>query len=950
MGRGIGGGRFAGRGRAPAAGRVGNDTANDINEPKSSWLLLLPPSVVHLDVDRVPMHFSHLPGQLRSLRVFHPSNTALPPYAPHRESSNSSQPSDLRRKSSKWPSALTSLDLFAHFLTPAESSHLPSSLTTLSTLVSADWTQENVTTLLTTTLPSCFVKFKTVDPVASAWITGPSSDQSQTSTSTLTPPIASSLPDLQQEATQEDVKTQTNFDLLEYVTRQLSSVPKRINAQWAIAPSKISIAADRFGSQHRSFGPQLPPLSVPLASSFLSASLPRQTMNSFSLGTLYTSPASSSGLISDMKNLESISTGTSPTQTLESFLADKGPGLAELSWFTPFQNLATLKLGGLGHLAFSQLPRTLTSLEVKVINQKTPDSLLESLVSHIATKERQKTPEFVTASTSCSFGAKLDPRLPEQGSFQEEAAFGNHKAQSTAASRPNTIADLPRGLTRCSIRGTLLDPPNDLSLWPPGLTDLEIDVYAWEDTQILEIPEHLPKLQKLGVSGPIVSFGVLDREKVLDYIYQKESAARGPFAFDSKRELLADENDTARNDPLTTPVESKSAEFGSLAELHWPNMSEKLRNRLKTRLEQREIEFHGFLSFSVPSLLTLAWPRSTESIILTTENKPNFKLSFATQQEKPTRLFNPPKSYIYGGIRCRHALQLASLRSYVSLTSLEISIAEIPWAALSHLPQSLKHLACCILEPNPTADPFHNCPRQLESLCIDAVNAVTLTNEGIPQLPPNLTTLECNRLFFSPYLIDIFPQKISTLLFDGSGTWSDAQIYHLATQRLETVKSVKTSHCVLTGALVPLDRSITELTTANIMSMTKKRLGELINIHPWAHISIPLRLCELDLLSANTSNLLESASATDLSHITSIDISQTLVERLSTLFPGPMPARLTSLSISSISQLSPADLVFIPQTLTSLTWTLCGTLNPARLHHIWPHYRPASWRRQVGKT
>lgn len=938
-----------GRGGLALAAMRRPDTSAD--DAKVAWASLLPPSVVSLHAERVPIHISQLPAQLRSLSVSFPSNEAELYIRPSSTTPWNIQPlTDSNRR--PWPKGLTSLNIDYHCLSPNESLHLPRSLTSLSTPISCDWTQEHVAHLLLKVLPDCFVTFTPYRGCDGVWITNPTSDSPKGLKTPSSIYNASSMDIDPHQTMQEDFKN-SDLDVLRFATLQLSNIPRRINTQWTIASSRTLGDGETSVPTLSPFPPPKfdSPLTVPNPSSVRKVTLPRHKINRFSHGTLYTPLQSVSSMLSDAKNIESISLPPSSDEISMQDFDDSYTDPIELSWFQPFQCLTTLKLRGQqnGPLHFSLLPRTLICFETGAPPRINVYSLPDSFLYGIAAKNKAKTAVIGGSSVSgSSFSGSQSPSLLSAPQLGETGDLGDNNLHWNQFSRPDTqenhgcIGDLPRGLTRCSILGEALVLPLDHSLWPPGLIDLEIEVYGWEDTQILEIQTHLPKLKTLGVSGIIISFGVLDREKVLDYTYKAES--QSPFR-QSLRGVYAGaetaDGTTSQillEDPLATPASSESIlrEFGSLEVLDWNHTRDKLNERLARRLGDRKIELRGIRVFHLPSALLLGSPKLTRSIILTPEAEPQFNVKFSlhTEQKIPVQFQQlqqtSRQSQRSCGLRCYHVMKVSSLRAYTSLTSLTISITDLSWERISWLPKSLKHLSCCLLDNSETTDPFHNCPRQLETLCIDTGIPIMLTADGVPQLPPNLTTLECNQLSFSPSLIDIFPRKISTLLFNGHNSWSDLHIYRLATSQLESVRKISVNLCVLSGALVPLDPSITAITISSIMNMTVMRLGDRIKVHRWSDIASPLRLYELDLsaslLSNSPMNYKIPMESSSLDHLTSIDLSRAAIGKLSDLFPFSMPSRLTSLSVTSISHISPTDFYVIPKSLTSLSWVKCGAL------------------------
>lgn len=562
------------------------------------------------------------------------------------------------------------------------------------------------------------------------------------------------------------------------------------------------------------------------------------------------------------------------TSIQEHLVEVTAPSIATSPWL-PLLNVPQLN-------SFSNL----TKLELPLVRFSSLQPFFKSL-PRCLTHLKLGTEEVMLTNLQCPAEWMREFR-PHVGEMQP--AFPN-----SVASVINLVSLLPRGLIVLDVP-IITIPPSDED-WPPALEVLGFRSDDWQDWQVLQLHSKLSSsLKSMIVYGTVSVYGLQPHEKAR---MEKANYLASKLALDSN---LPSEITYLDNIDLLT----------LFPQLHVP-------------FEVRNIEIKCFF---IPSPFVLVSP-STASISLSTFEAPTVLLA-----EQGRVIHNlaaeSPWNISFSDQFCPTKI----FPTLHSLTSLTITWIEVQWILLSYLPPNLKHLFLHITEPSSSTqciiDPFHNCPASMESIRISSLVKVSITSEGFSKLPPKLTRLECNNLSFSPLLIPHVPRRITTLLFNAHGGWSDVDVYALKNHLGSNLDKLSIANCHLSGALLPLHNT-TEVTTSSLKEVTNARLGPQVVVTWLCVTGCPFSFCALDLSQNSFDHDMNTFSTSHLVNhsvnaIKSLDLRRCELESLSSAFPHlTLPGHLTSLKIR-VDNFTARDASSLPQTLQDLEVQLMGRL------------------------
>ena len=857
-----------------------------------SWLSFLPQSVTQLQLrGPVALQVSHLPSQTRSLTVDRMGWSKS--WSKALEDTFKPLPLGAHRSPFKWPVGITSIKLNSSRISKSDAQTFPATLTQLDCVLTQDWDQEDAASLLNQ-LPNCVVQ----TPLSVIWITD----------GTLSPfePSYASLSASQRSAcSRELVSADGKLSVFNFVLSRLSCVPTRIHSDWRLSTPNGGVnALDQDPKESNAAKPyhvaaSVQPLTLPSTLEFTAIDIPSSYQIDFAYGRLILALEALRELFDHHISVSR----KQPTSIAEEQFGD-APLYESLQLAHRYLSQDSLLASSLTSVClshysaqmvpFSSLPRSLTSLK---IGHHLPQSLLrpyfmsapawQAAYQSTATSTFTEPPEFIGGEIIQS---------TEDFFVSRGLVFGIRQREGDVPC--GSVSDLPRSLT-CYEAPMWDIPPSSDGDWPAGLTKVRFCSVGWEDRAIMDLINRLPLLEKMRVTGYVNSYGLKKLDK------------NG-----GKMELLGNEEDDFAN-------LGGAGNGHGLRTVDWLDDIEltSMYDRLMVPFKALGVKIQ---SIFIPSLLSFARP----TLHTLTASNAKFKvghhksLRSVFDSRFPTNSLQR-QSYAEHLERLslnNSLLDLQALASYRSLTSLTISMVELSWTHIALLPETLKYLACICEDPNFNVDPFIRCPRFLESLKLDCLSDIMLTANGLDHLPPGLTTLEANLLHFSPLLIPDFPRQITTLLFHGQGAWSDLDLFVLSQHIGDGLQSLSVNECILSGALVPLDSSITEYDTLSIVNKTKERLGSKVTAI-WYAPSSPFQLCALDLASnvqQETSGVQMTRKdvSASLNHILSIDLHLALAPSMLEILPAHvLPTRLTSLNLRLTYLPRASEFVYLPTTL-----------------------------------
>lgn len=560
----------------------------------------------------------------------------------------------------------------------------------------------------------------------------------------------------------------------------------------------------------------------------------------------------------------------------------EGHAIATLSaTFAKFDCLTSISLPSfIGKLlSFHTLPRSLTSIEAG-----TAPSPLSTDYVHFD----EWNAVFRKKPDSTGSGRKISMRGQEIEGFETQ----------------HRVSKLPRGLVRFRMPHIRIPPSCDGD-WPSALTELDFASLEWEDRQIFSLPDRFNQRVEIHVSGLVSVYGL-----------QRLTHA----------DSMAQSNDFTFKVPSHDAIDLRTLGIA---------MEEQFRAR-NIWVKQ----------FALPSIQVVASP-NLHTLSLIPPDTPDLQVRLRKANEES----RTPASHLkgipyhpmvpYTVASTSDSLTSEFLASYPSLTTFS-SHFELSWAQVLELPTTLRNISVCASNLVDTLiDPFSRF-ESLESLKIDSygVHRVFLTSADA--LPPNLTSLECNILSFTPNLISTWPKKIATLLFLGADSWFDVDVLALSHRiGIDRLQSLSVSECLLTGALIPLHEAV-QITLASLIQSTNLRLGEKVKVS-WLRLAQPLAICALDLApeevrQGDWSQLQRSSLPIKPPACTlSLDLHLAPQPPLILSKAFCIPPCLTSLSIRTFAAISVEEASALPRTLLHFK------------HQIWsltslvPH--PESWSR-----
>lgn len=906
-----GSGRIAGPGRGhynnpnnfPFGGQLSSlpeaddSTASPEDLVARSWASLLPRSLERLEIVTnesthapiLPLHVSALPRSIHTL-IFRNGG-------PMRTNSGSSKPGVPQEEGYKsvllWPPSLTSLSFTARKLSKADALVLPSNITSLRCYTTGGWNQDDAKELLDQ-LPKCQVHILT-----KMWIT-----DSTTTSMDISPSTDALRPE---DAFEED----GTFSLLRYAHLRLAHLSSRIRADWHFSEPPIQ---PREFDEHDDEAPDSPrliepvkgirPLTLPQHLPIKKASVP-SWYEYLPQGGLITSPDPVLALLASTSNVLEIN--QLPAADTQAYRYRAPVADFEIAGF---QKLVSINFPEtpVRMLSFALLPRSLTSVCVG-------------------------TEDLHSSTFPFNFEDWNSIYRPGTISDQQSGFHPPKRPMMDDSATKNTVSNLPRGLTRLDIPTCAIFPCNDGD-WPKGITSLQFCAAAWEDRQVMALERRFNQKVDIVVKGTVIAFGT---QRMPHMSIQEASLVEdGEGEPDSRMEI--DEEVIPRVqetfDDITSVVTSlETIDMATLASV----MVEPF---LERGIKVKNFALPSIFVLAAPTLHTLSQGSLNRGFEVQhhpiegddgSSTAAEFRQAASNHLRRPilaqldfdSKLHYQPKNGDSVSFTCFENVDIQLLASYTHLTSL-MSVAEFRWEHIPLLPGTLTHLAICVAsDPEPQADPFIRFPRLLQSLQLDCGSVSVITGDGISQLPPNLTTLECNLLAFNPSLIPQIPQKLTTLLFNAQKCWQDVDVLALARHMGSTLKKLSVSHCILSGALVPLESITTtyHVDLPTITRLTSERLGQKVSAI-WAELSTPLTLCALDLApeSVPIGEISRTfISSEPLKALQSIDFHLAVCSLSQTLPPLIMPSSLVSLSIRTASALGTPETLSLPRTLKHFT-------------------------------
>lgn len=783
----------------------------------------------------------------------------------------------------RWPSGLTSLTLHKQ-VSKADSLVLPPTLTFMECTLTDGWNQDDAKELLDH-LPNCIVK-----PHNSImWIT----DSSHT---TILPPSSAGMTE---SGRAERGENDSLFSAALTAQRQLAILPPRIYAEWHFGTPENSVIPAQT-RESASIGPTFAPkgtLPLTLSPAIRTAVFPLNWMPLPPYGHIHISIEAGISMLSAHSKLEEI--------RFEQRAASRLTAQFSFSKLLQFPNLTSVTMRQVQavYIPFLDLPRTLTCLSLGV--------------------------DPIYVSSKAQFQIH---RANEEGPARRLFA-------SPTPTSAYEVADLPRGLVRLEIPSCPI-PPSGNGDWPRGITSLHFCSDCWEDRQVLTLPDRFNQAVAITINGSVLSYGNQRPFNAAELYKPSNESAMKVDKHEEKTSPSCDPSSSSED------KEPRIEVVKSLDVIH----SKTLADILAAPFVKRGILVR---SFALPSPLVVASPSLHTFSFLYEEE---FEVIHhrqtidgsdpapgSIQRRGDARKYHTDQS----SFECSDTVLVSQLASYRSLTSFTCA-SDLTWDHVASLPETLRTLSICLSASHDiVVDPFIRLPRMLETLQLDCGSKIVLTEFGLPQLPPNLTTLECNLLTFNPSLIPEWPLQITSVLFDAQGIWTDLDLYALVNHMGKGLKKFSVSHCLLTGALLPLDAP-PYLDILRMVNLTKERLEEAAGAEPddgklfvsWYQLATPLTLCALDLAPESAKNDLSRLRSSSLpmttppASIICLDLHMVLYSLMDGLLPFTMPPMLTTLNVRTKSALTCQEAAALPRTIIRLKQQICSS-------DIWMH--PSCW-------
>lgn len=483
--------------------------------------------------------------------------------------------------------------------------------------------------------------------------------------------------------------------------------------------------------------------------------------------------------------------------------------------------------------------------------------------------------------------------------FRAQAPFGEF----------NKVVSLPRNLTRLDAP-TILIGPQKTKHWPKGLTSLEFNPYTWTDVDVKQLWDALP-FKKLHLDGRVAYTGELDEKIDMSL----ESSIMEVDASQTQRQsrkmkqnpVFALHSLLSRVQAALAPATIRNIDLRS-ANTYWSPDVESIELMQTSDLFSQSLDLKSWGPGSVidgkPSYF-VEFLQYKGSLRLAREHPDVGKISAADPSD------GMPSSSPFATMRITFSPTEVGQLGY--LTSLKLGTHPLPLAKIPLLPKNLATLAIVLdysdansyVPPNAEAslfnmestDIFRLFPRGLHSLTVLSTKTLTLTVDGIADIPASLTELKIPLLEFSPLCIESWKtlSLISKFTFDGHHEWREPDIQKLGSVMCGgNFELLEVLRCVVSGSLLP--RDLIHLSSDSLISLTKEAFSPNYVCH-WRSLAMPMAplpktLQSLDLIAASISTFSR--------HILCL------------------PQGLTSLRLRLDQPLDASDLLSLPQTLRSL--------------------------------